>query len=91
MGSRILKLFLDNPAIEEWIPRVVSMHYPVHCRMPTSPFLHSLIATSKSWSQGQPQQAETLGTQLYVWEFPKIRGTIVGVPIIRKVVLGDLY
>ena len=26
-----------------------------------------------------------------IWEFPKIRGTIVGVPIIRTIVFGGLY
>ena len=27
----------------------------------------------------------------YTWEFPKIRGTILGVPIIRIIVFGGLY
>ena len=26
-----------------------------------------------------------------IWEFPKIRGTVLGVPILRTIVFGALY
>ena len=34
---------------------------------------------------------ELAGSGLRIWEFPKIRGTLLGVPIIRTIVFGGLY
>ena len=48
-------------------------------------FFEGMTSFCTARGQLQPQQTRC------IWGFPKIRGTILGVPIIRTMVFGDLY
>ena len=41
--------------------------------------------------QGPAQEDRGGGFRIYTWGFPKIGGTILGVPIIRTIVYWDLF
>ena len=40
---------------------------------------------------GRPQEIIVKGLEFRVWGFPKIRGTLLGIPIIRIIVYWGLY
>ena len=53
----------------------------------------SLPVVSREWMERKWKLRSCLAsyTEIAIWGFPKIRGTILGVPIIRTIVFWGLY